>query len=139
MRETEFRRAFYVFGSNRAGLHRAGPSLRAVTEYGASHGIGEGMTGYAYALPVRNCHQDVLPIDEIASYVNRFLQCANEFNKRRFNVTDLACGLKGIRRADVIELFRPACVMPNLYWPQTWAETFGSTRVSFDREGNARR
>jgi hypothetical protein len=43
--------ARFVFGSNTAGRHGAGAAKDAAAHFGAVEGVGEGLTGQAYALP----------------------------------------------------------------------------------------
>lgn len=44
----------FVFGSNPEGRHGAGAAKIAREQFGAKYGVGEGMTGNAYALPTKD-------------------------------------------------------------------------------------
>lgn len=44
----------FVFGSNPEGIHGAGAAKTAATQFGAQRGVGEGITGNAYALPTKD-------------------------------------------------------------------------------------
>ena len=44
----------FVFGSNPEGRHGAGAAKVAVDKFHARYGVGEGLTGEAYALPTKD-------------------------------------------------------------------------------------
>ena len=44
----------FVFGSNPEGRHGAGAAKIAREQFGAKYGVGEGLTGNAYALPTKD-------------------------------------------------------------------------------------
>jgi len=44
----------FVFGSNPEGRHGAGAAKVAKEKFGAEYGVGEGLTGNAYALPTKD-------------------------------------------------------------------------------------
>ena len=46
----------FVFGSNLAGRHAGGAAKQAAESFGAEEGIGEGLTGQAYAFPTLDAY-----------------------------------------------------------------------------------
>lgn len=53
---------YFVFGSNLSGKHGKGAALTAKRFFGAANGVGEGLTGQAYALPTKNAQIQVRTI-----------------------------------------------------------------------------
>lgn len=49
----------FVFGSNLKGIHGAGAARTAKNSFGAKDGVGEGLTGDAYALPTKDLDKTV--------------------------------------------------------------------------------
>lgn len=97
-----------VFGSNLAGRHGAGAALVAAKHYGARYGVGEGMTGMAYAVPTKGRRLEVLDIDQVAAAVSRFVVVARSMPERMFWVTRVGCGLAGYKDKDIAPLFKDA-------------------------------
>lgn len=48
----------FVFGTNPKGNHNSFASKRAVKEFGAMEGVGEGFHGQSYAIPVHKHHTE---------------------------------------------------------------------------------
>lgn len=106
----------FVFGSNLAGIHGAGAAWEAATHFGAARGVGEGMTGQAYALPTKDKDLEVRPLEDIRVSVERFLDYAEEYPAVDFFVTRVGCGFAGYTDADIAPMFRDAplnCVLPD--------------------------
>lgn len=85
----------FVFGSNLAGIHGKGAALFASRHFEAKRGIGEGLTGFSYALPTKDERLLVLPIEEIAVSAERFLRFAESNKQYRFQLTPVGTGLAG--------------------------------------------
>jgi hypothetical protein len=98
----------FVFGSNLAGRHGAGAALLAVRQFGAKHGVGEGITGHCYALPTKDENIQTLPLREIACYVVEFLNYAASHPDLTFLVTKIGCGLAGYSFNEIAPMFRNA-------------------------------
>ncbi len=95
----------FVFGSNLAGRHGKGAALFARRHRGAISGRGEGRQGNAYAIPTKDGALRVLPLEQIAIYVNRFLQYARANPALLFEVTAVGCGLAGYTPRQIAPLF----------------------------------
>lgn len=95
----------FVFGSNLAGRHGLGAARRAHEAYGAEMGVGEGMTGNSYAIPTKDENLNVLPLEAIKLYVNRFKAYAHKNSDLKFYVTKIGCGLAGYKEEEIAPLF----------------------------------
>ena len=102
----------FVFGSNLAGKHIGGAARQAFQNFGAEWGVGNGPTGRAYAIPT--IHGG---IDEIAPYINQFIQYATKHSEQKFLVTKIGCGVAGFRPKDIAPLFASAAKLINVYLP----------------------
>ena len=111
----------FVFGSNLAGRHGAGAALQAKKQFGAKNGVGEGLTGMAYAFPTLGKKLEQLPMSSLqASRDKLYSKCA-EHPKTRFLLTKVGCGLAGYPEADMKALFTNAPA--NLIMPDDWKPT----------------
>lgn len=108
----------FVFGSNRAGLHGAGAAAFAERRRGAVRGVGEGMTGNAYALPTKDHNIRTLPLPEIKKHVQTFLAYAEKNSTVGFQVTRVGCGLAGYSDEDIAPLFVTA--PSNCWFDEAW-------------------
>lgn len=108
----------FVFGSNRRGQHRAGAAAYAVEHFSAKWGVGEGMTGYCYALPT---------MEGIVSFkraVQKFIAYAKSRPDRRFLVTKVGCGIAGYTVEQVAPMFRKCISIDNVYLPAEFYEYY---------------
>lgn len=119
----------FVFGSNKAGIHGGGAARYALLKYGAVMGVGEGPTGKAYALPTKAQPGNVdrqtqigstMPLVEIQEKVNTFLAYAAEHPELNFQVTQIGCGLAGLKAEWVAPMFFKAT--KNCYFDMAWRE-----------------
>jgi hypothetical protein len=99
---------YFVFGSNRLGVHGAGAARVARMQWGAKMGVGEGLTGRAYALPTKSDPRRTLAPDEVAVHVQRFLSVARDNPHAVFLLTKVGCGLAGFDERDIARLFADA-------------------------------
>jgi hypothetical protein len=76
----------WVFGSDESGKHRKGAAKVAHVSFGAKYGIGSGLTGKAYAIPVSDKHLKALTIQQIESNISAFLDFAKNNPKRNFYI-----------------------------------------------------
>jgi hypothetical protein len=113
-------RPIFVFGSNRAGRHGKGAARYATQHYGAEYGVGEGMTGRAYAIPTKGRNLEVLSLTEIEFGVGRFLDHAAT-SRALFLVTPIGCGLAGHAARDVWNMFTCYGVPDNVMFSRHWA------------------
>lgn len=105
----------FVFGSNLRGAHGAGAALFAFKRYGAKLGKGVGIQGNSYAIPTKGFNLEVLPIPNIAMYVEAFKLYAKNHPEITFQVTRVGCGLAGYDDEDIAPLFKGVpvnCTMP---------------------------
>ena len=96
----------FVFGSNLAGRHGAGAAKFARENYGAQYGIGEGITGNAYAIPTKDENIKTLPLNRIEEHVKKFLEFAKNNPKMTFNLTLIGCGLAGYKPEQIAPMFK---------------------------------
>lgn len=104
----------FVFGSNLLGIHGAG-AARYARKLGAELGVGEGLTGRAYALPT--CYRPGEPVTyaELMVYVENFLDFARKNPQIEFFVSAVGCGIAGFDESEVAPLFMNApenCSLP---------------------------
>lgn len=104
----------FVFGSNEAGIHRAG-AARTARKWGARVGRGSGMSGNTFAIPTKDSDIQTLELYEIKEYVSGFLIQAADNYQTVFLVTKIGCGLAGYHVDDIGPMFRGAT--PNVILP----------------------
>ena len=102
----------FVFGSNLKGHHRGGAAKIAMEKFGAKWGIGKGLSGQSYAIPTRG-----IPLDELAGYVDEFLQFALIHDNLLFYVTKIGCGNAGHTIDEIAPLFVDARQLDNVRLP----------------------
>jgi len=111
-------KSVFVFGSNLAGRHGKGAALCAAQEHSAEYGVGEGLTGNAYAIPTKDESIKTLSLDDIEKSVKRFISFAEEHQELTFNVTRIGCGLAGYTDQDILPLFKDCpsnCTLPGIW------------------------
>ncbi len=97
--------AVFVFGSNLAGHHGAGAARYAQAVFGAERGVGEGLSGRAYAIPTKDTRLKTLGVPEILPAVRRFLKYAAGHPGTEFVVTPIGTGLAGYPQDWIAPLF----------------------------------
>lgn len=110
----------FTFGSNLRGAHGKGAAQVAALQFGAQYGVGEGLTGRAYALPTKDQRIQTLPLAAIAGHVGRFLRFAATRPDLRFVVTEVGCGLAGYAPEDIAPMF--AAAGPNVLLPRAFID-----------------
>jgi hypothetical protein len=112
----------FVFGSNLAGRHGAGAALEAKEKWGAKVGVGEGPTGYAYAIPTKGRRLEVLPLSDIQEHVNNFLNFARNNPQYRFLLTPIGTGYAGYTVRQIRHLFDKSHynIPDNVVFLETW-------------------
>lgn len=113
-------REIFVFGSNRAGRHGKGAARYAFENYGARHGIGEGLTGDAYALPTKGCNLERLPFTEIDAAICRFIQFARNNPNLTFILTPIGTGLAGYSKRAIWSVLRREGLPSNVRLSSSW-------------------
>lgn len=107
----------FVFGSNEAGKHGKGAAKLALT-WGAIYGEPEGLQGKTYAIPTKDKNiRFTLNISEIIIYVDRFIEFTKNHPELTFLVTEIGCGLAGLKPEQVAPLFIEAKDIENVWLP----------------------
>lgn len=96
----------FVFASNLAGRHGKGSALEAVRKHGAIYGVGIGLQGNSYAIPTKDAHLNILPLDGIKYHVEYFEFFAMAHRQFTFNVVAIGCGLAGYTPRQIGPLFQ---------------------------------
>lgn len=110
----------WVFGSNLAGRHGAGSAAIAHVNFRAHYGVGEGATGRSYAIPTKDRHLRVIPLDAVSNSVKGFIDYATANPATKFYVTRVGCGLAGYKDEQIAPMFKDAplnCCLPDR-WEQ---------------------
>lgn len=102
----------FVFGSNLAGHHAGGAARIARKLFGARMGQGVGLQGQSYAIPTMHGGPN-----EIAPYVDEFIQFASVHPEMKFFVTRIGCGIAGFSPSDIAPLFKNAVQYENVILP----------------------
>lgn len=116
----QYEREIFVFGSNEAGRHGKGAALHAKNVYGARNGIGEGLTGNAYALPTKDSNLNSLPIGKVFQNIKTFCDFARENPTYRFLVTPVGTGLAGFSKRNITYGFKQAVLPSNCVLTSSW-------------------
>jgi len=116
----------FCFGSNCAGRHGAGAALYALNHYDAVYGKGFGHHGNSFAIPTKDKKIETLPLDDIRKYVNDFIQYATAHPELEFQVTQIGCGLAGLKAKDIAPMFI-GCP-DNCLFDDAWFKFFGATK-----------
>jgi hypothetical protein len=106
----------FVYGSNKAGKNGLGAALVAKLYWGAKTGLGEGRSGFAYAIPTKDEDLKILDLSEISESIKRFIEYANKHPDNTFLVTRVGCGLSRYDDKDIGPLFKgagPNCILPD--------------------------
>lgn len=137
----------FVFGSNPEGRHEAGAAKIAKDKFGAKRGVGEGLTGNAYALPTKdlrikenNSLKSISP-EQIIENIKKLYETARQNPDKQFKVayrnTDKA-SLNGYTGLEMMDMFLIAGPIPvNMVFSKEWVDTgkFNISREwSKDRE-----
>ena len=108
----------FVFGSNEAGIHGAGAAKQAYFMFGAEYGKGEGLHGQSYAIPTKDHNIGPLSMHRICDYVHRFIDFAEQNPQYDFLVTEIGCGLAGLKPEQVAPLFKEVVDIENIFLPK---------------------
>lgn len=108
----------FVFGSNDSGIHGAGAARTALHEHGAQYGKSYGHYGNSFAIPTKDEYIQTLPLSRIQMYVGGFIAYALGHPKLNFQVTQLGCGLAGLKAEQIAPMFKNA--PKNCYFDEAW-------------------
>lgn len=108
----------FVFGSNLSGRHGKGAAKTALG-WGAKWGQASGIQGKTYGIPTKDASiKQTLSITEIKSFVDEFIKWAKYHTGNIFYVTEIGCGLAGLKPKDIAPLFKEAINLENIYLPE---------------------
>lgn len=108
----------FVFGSNESGRHGKGAAKQALT-WGAIYRQAEGLQGRTYGIPTKDKSiRRTLTVQEIKPYVDRFIEFAKIRPDLEFLVTEIGCGLAGLKPKQIAPLFKEALELPNVLLPK---------------------
>jgi len=115
----------FVFGSNESGIHGAGAARYAAIKFGARKGQGFGLMlpndigdGMSFAIPTKDWNINILGLNDIQFYVDRFGDFAYLNNDLKFYVTKIGCGLAGLTVEQIAPLFRGLLNEDNIVFPK---------------------
>jgi hypothetical protein len=108
----------FVFGSNLSGRHGKGAAKTALG-WGAKWGQANGLQGRTYGISTKDANvKRTLRIDEIKIFVDDFIEFAKENNHLKFFVTEIGCGLAGLKPKEIAPLFLEAIDIENIFLPE---------------------
>jgi hypothetical protein len=110
----------FVFASNLAGEHWGGAAKTAAAHFGAMQGVGRGWSGQSFAIPTQNEHHQVMPLSQIAYYVDDFKIYTSNHPRLTYFVTAIGCGASGFAIRDIAPLFKG--ISHNVILPKRFAE-----------------
>jgi hypothetical protein len=108
----------FVFGSNLAGRHGAGAAAHARDSWGAQPGMGDGLTGQAYAIPTKDHQIRTMSLAQIRPFVDQFKAFAVSRPALIFQVTQIGCGLAGHVASSIAPMFKGSPY--NCYFDTDW-------------------
>lgn len=107
----------FVFGSNMGGKHGKGAAKTALG-WGAKWGQASGLQGKTYGIPTKDASiRRTLSLLEIKPFVDEFIEFAKNNPNLIFYVTEIGCGLAGMKPKEVAPLFIEAKDIQNIYLP----------------------
>jgi hypothetical protein len=96
----------FVFGSNESGHHGGGAARHALSYKGAQMGVSFGPQGMSFAIPTKDPQiRFALPLTTIKNYVDAFIAYAKVEKNLVFQITQIGCGLAGLKKEDIASMF----------------------------------
>lgn len=110
----------FVFGSNLSGRHGKGAAKTALC-WGEKYGQASGIQGKTYGIPTKDASiRRTLSIEEIKPFVDDFIDWAKYHSGNIFYVTEIGCGLAGLKPKEVAPLFKEAVNVDNIHLPASF-------------------
>ena len=107
----------FVFGSNLSGRHGKGAAKIALG-WGARYGQASGIQGKTYGIPTKDASiRRTLTIEEIKPFVDEFIEWAKYHSENIFYVTEIGCGLAGLKPKEIAPLFKETVNIDNIHLP----------------------
>lgn len=108
----------FVFGSNLSGKHGKGAAKTALG-WGAKWGQAKGLQGKTYGIPTKDATvRKTLSVNVISIFVNEFILFAIQNPQLTFLVTEIGCGLAGLKPKEIAPLFKDVVNIENIYLPE---------------------
>lgn len=115
----------FVFGSNQSGIHGAGAARFALEQRGAILHRAVGRQGQAWAIPTKDrTIRHTLPLNLIQQYVTIFMDEAGMTPDEQYQVTQIGCGLAGLKAHEIAPMFRHA--PKNCFFDTDWEPYLGN-------------
>ena len=121
----------FVFGSNPEGRHGAGSAKVARERFGAAYGVGEGLTGNAYALPTKDLRipgTRNIPKEKIIESIGRLYEVARSMPDRQFKVAYRTkadeASLNGYTGLEMARMFMEHAIPSNIWFSKDWEPLF---------------
>lgn len=123
LKPTKMQALCFIFGSNLAGKHGKGAALHARKVWGAEYGVGEGPTGYAYALPTKDKRLKTRSLPEIYDSLKllHYWVCKRPYTL--FLMTPVGTGLAGYSKEEIKFLLEQFHWPNNFVLTSSWLET----------------
>ena len=109
----------FVFGSNASGFHAGGAAAKAMHDFGAIWGQGEGLQGQSYAIPTME------GLESMKAAIERVTQFATQHPELHFLVTRVGCGIAGQAVHEVAPLFSGCVSLDNVSLPADFWDVLG--------------
>ena len=110
----------FVFGSGGAGQYGRLAAQAAEKLHGAQPGVGDGLTGNAYAVPIKSQGSRHYPLHEVFQGLRRFFEFAStDGADLTFRLTRIGCGLPGLPEVAIRNFCRKRAGS-NVELPGTW-------------------
>jgi len=117
----------FVFGSNLSGRHGKGAAKTALG-WGAKWGQAAGIQGKTYGIPTKDAAiRRTLSVKEIKPFVDDFIEWAKYHTGNTFYVTEIGCGLAGMKPKDIAPLFAGCVNLVNVKLPQRFWHKLGGS------------
>ena len=107
-----------VFGCHELGKHYSGYAQTALHHFGAKLGQGEGRQGQSYGIPTIAKNGEVLDVNLIQNYINKFKQYAKSNPHLEFYLTEIGCGFANFSVNQIGPLFKNSPT--NIYFPRSF-------------------
>lgn len=121
----------FVFGSNPEGRHGAGSAKVARERFGAVYGVGEGLTGNAYALPTKDLRipgTRSIPKEKIIESIGKLYEVARSMPDRQFKVAYRTkadeVSLNGYAGLEMVRMFMEHTIPNNVWFSKDWEPLF---------------
>jgi len=95
-----------VVGTNMNGAHGGGAASFAADNFGLEEGVGEGLSGQAYAFPTLNKDYSKRTLLQMACSKVKLYQVAEENPEKMFYVTKVGTGIAGFSLEDMRQVFK---------------------------------